>query len=506
MSTLSSGSVLAKMANGAGWVIGWRLTTRLLGVVNTLTLAHLLLPSDFGLVALGTGFAGAIDALSTLGVEESVIRIKEPSRELYDTGFTLNVVRGLGSAVIVAALALPVAIFFRDPRLCNVVLALAAGALLGSFENIGIVDFRRSLNFHKEFQMMIVPRLASIAVSIGVAVVYRSYWALVAGILIMQTLRVIMGYAMHSFRPRLTLSAWRDLAGFSFWTWALSMLALFRDRCDSFAIGRILGPGPVGVYFLGWDIAFVPTSEVAGSIARAAFSGFSAARHAGLDVGDTYLRIVASSALMIVPVGVGVSLIADPLVKLALGPKWLGAIPVVEALGPAGSVAAFGFICSALLSAYGLLEALFSIQTVCTVVRLALLIPLVMTQGIAGAAVAMAMATAIETLLYLAITFRRFGFGLSDLLWHTWRCLFATGVMALMLYMAGLAWHHYSGDSAALLFRLLIAVSTGAAIYMAVLALTWWAAGRPAGGEADLLELMNRSLAALRRRRPGVSI
>ncbi|MGH7067242.1 MAG: lipopolysaccharide biosynthesis protein, partial [Acetobacteraceae bacterium] len=84
MDTLSSGSILAKMAKGAGWVIGWRLVTRLLGVVNTLTLAHELLPSDFGLVALGAGFAGAVDSLSALGVEESVIRIKEPSRELYN--------------------------------------------------------------------------------------------------------------------------------------------------------------------------------------------------------------------------------------------------------------------------------------------------------------------------------------------------------------------------------------------------------------------------------------
>jgi lipopolysaccharide exporter len=506
MGTLSSGSVLSKVASGAGWVIGWRLATRLLGLGNTLALAHLLLPSDFGLVALGAGFLGAVDSLSDLGVEESVIRIKEPGRELYDTGFTLNVLRGLGTAAIVAGLSVPAAIFFRDLRLGHVMLALAAGTLMLGFENIGIVDFRRNLAFHKEFQLMLLPRLVSIAVAIGTAAVCRSYWALIVAILTAQTLRVGMSYLIHPFRPRFTLRAWRDLAGFSLWTWALSMVGLFRDRCDSFVIGRILGPAEVGVYLLGWEIAHVPTSELGAALARAAFSGFSAARHAGIGVTDTYLRIVASSVLIFAPIGVGISLVADLVVKLALGSKWQNATPVLEILGPAGSITTFVYISSALFSAYGFLSSSFRLQIAGTAVRLVLLIPLVMILGIAGAAIAAAAAMTIETILYLVATLRRFGLHLSDLLRLTWRGLFATGAMAASLYMTGLGWHHVSGNSATLFTRLVVAVSAGAAIYVAVLALAWLAAGRPGGGEADLLELMNRSLAGLRRRKPAISV
>ncbi len=60
-------SLALKTAKGAGWVIGWRFATRLLGIVNTLFLARLLLPADFGLVALATSFSLAIDGLAEMG-------------------------------------------------------------------------------------------------------------------------------------------------------------------------------------------------------------------------------------------------------------------------------------------------------------------------------------------------------------------------------------------------------------------------------------------------------
>ena len=61
-------NILARTAAGAGWTVGWRMATRLLGLFNTLILTRLLMPSDFGLVTLGSSFVVALDALSALGI------------------------------------------------------------------------------------------------------------------------------------------------------------------------------------------------------------------------------------------------------------------------------------------------------------------------------------------------------------------------------------------------------------------------------------------------------
>jgi lipopolysaccharide exporter len=499
------GSILARTAKGAGWIIGFRLTSRLLGLVNTLTLVRLLLPADFGLVALATSFAEAVDTLSALGVEEAVIREPNPTRALYDTGFTLNVLRGLGTAAIVAGAALPVAAFFKEPRLVPVLLALAIGSLALAFENIGIVDFRRDLAFDKEFKLLLVPRIVSIVVTIGLAAVFRSYWALVIGILTSQGLRVTMGYVMHPYRPGFQIGAWRQIAGFSFWTWALSIANLVRNRSDSFVIGRALNPTEVGVYAISVEVAAVPTIEVVGALARASFSGFVAARDAGLNAAQTYLRILASMALLTLPAGFGISLVADPVVRLAVGARWLEATPLIEILGVAGTFVVLGMISAALFSAHALLGAIFRLNLVSMAVRVTLMVLLVAELGLIGAAIAATAAMAFDNVLYVILTCRHFGLRASDLLRRTWRPLLATGAMTAVLYLSGLGWHPLPGDTAALARKLLVAVPTGAAVYGAVLGSAWFLAGRPRGAETDLAELVWRPLERLlRKARPGL--
>src|SRR4051794_19831412 len=238
--TDDSASILAKTARGAGWVVAWRMITRTLGLLSTLVLVRLLAPSDFGLVALATSFSVAIEAFSWIGTEEGVIRHKEPTPEVYDTAFTIAVLRGSFVGLLIAAAAYPGAAFFGDARLTGVLLALAATAVIESVTNIGIVQFRRDFTFQKEFQLWLLPRILSIAIAIGLAAATRSYWALIAGIMSNQLFRVLFSYAMHPYRPRLRLAAWRELAGYSAWNSLVAGLQVLPGRIDTLLIGRML--------------------------------------------------------------------------------------------------------------------------------------------------------------------------------------------------------------------------------------------------------------------------
>ena len=114
-------SVLARTVRGAGWVIAWRLGMRILGLGSTLILVRLLVPSDFGLLALAASFAQTVDGMMMLGTEEAVIRQPAPDRHVYNTAWTLNVLRGLTVTAIVLLSAVPVARFFGDPRLVKTI-------------------------------------------------------------------------------------------------------------------------------------------------------------------------------------------------------------------------------------------------------------------------------------------------------------------------------------------------------------------------------------------------
>ena len=467
--------------------MAWRLGMRVLGLISTLVLVRLLAPADFGLIALATGLMQSVDGLMSLGTEEAVIRTRTPDRGIYDTAFTLTALRGLFAAVLVAAAAFPAAIFFGDARLGPVLLVVAALPLLDGLGNIGTVDFRRDMTFHKEFALMVLPKLGGILAAIASAVILRSYVAMLCGMLANRGLRLIMSYVMHPYRPRLSLRSWRALVGYSVWTWLLSLAALLRDRSDSLILGRLSGPAILGVYSVGAEIAALPMTELIEPLGRASFSGFANARHEGTEVRDTFLRLIGVAALLALPVGLGLSLLSAPLVRLALGPSWDQAVPVLQVLSVAGAMMVFGHLSLHLLSAHALLGRLVALTVFGAAVRIGLLLLLIPGFGVLGAAIGAAVAIGVEQGLTVALALRQFRIGAGALLGQIWRPVLATAVMTAVLWGTDYGWQGVGRGNG--LVALIAGLGIGAPVFAATLLLIWRAAGYPNGAESDLLNL-----------------
>jgi lipopolysaccharide exporter len=465
--------------------MAWRLGMRVLGLVSTLVLVRLIQPADFGIIALATSFMQTLDGMLTLGTEEAVIRETSPGRTFYDTAFTLNLLRGLSVALLVAVLAYPAADFFADPRLGPVLLFVACLPVLDGFANIGAVDFRRDFAFHKEFAIMVLPKLCGIVAAMTAAALLHSYVAMLFGMGVNRTLRVVMTYVMHPYRPALSLRAWRGLAGYSLWTWLLGLAVLVRDRGDSLLLGRLMNTASVGFYSVGAEIAALPTTELIEPLGRAAFSGFAAGRQQRADPGDIFLRLIGSAALLTLPAGAGLSLVAAPLVALAFGPGWEQAVPVLRVLSLSFTVMVFGHLSLHLLSAHALLGRLVGITLTGAAVRVALLMLLIPRFGLTGAAIGAAVAVLLEQALTVATALRRFHVGAGMMIRRVWRPALAAAAMTAVLAGSGLGW---SDDPS--LVILIKAVITGAGIYAAVLLASWRLAGRPAGAETDIMALL----------------
>src|ERR1700693_4425582 len=140
-------SLTRKTIVGAAWLLLWRIVTRSLGFVSTLILARLLLPSDFGLIAMATTFSYGIEAFSQLGLQEALIRRGGGGLDLHHTAFTMQVGRALTTGLMIAAAAPAAGWWFSEPRLVTVVLVLAAQTVLNGLENVGIVEYRRAMRF-----------------------------------------------------------------------------------------------------------------------------------------------------------------------------------------------------------------------------------------------------------------------------------------------------------------------------------------------------------------------
>jgi lipopolysaccharide exporter len=491
-SDLNTGSILSRTARGAGWTIGWRLTTRLIGFCSTLILVRLLTPEDFGIVSLASGFFQAMDSVAGFGVEGAIIRADRADRAIYDAGFTVNIVRGALTCIVLIVCATPVSRFFDNAHLVDVIYVLAAGWAVSALENTGVIEFRRHLTFDMEFKIQIIPRLLALGVTIPAAFIWHSYWALVAGMVTTRVITVFLSYAMHPFRPRAGIAGMRRIFGFSFWEWIIGLLNLVGSRADTVIIGRLLGAGAVGIYGVGGEIASLPSSEIVAPLCRALFSGFVAERRGGNDGSATMLRVLALLALPTFPLSVGLSLVAYPVVKIGFGAEWLGAVPLVQVLGVAATIGLFSAVGEALFSAHAWLRSLLSMVAVATTLRLLLLLLLVPHYGLLGGALAAALVGVVQEAIFMVTVMRRlklrFGLVISSVI----RPATAVGIMAATLSTAGLGWTDWDGDNAALGVSLAGAVGLGAVVYLGSLTALWFAMGRPAGAEADAVSAIGR--------------
>ncbi len=320
----SLGSAVAK---GAAWTVTFRMADRVLGLISTLILARLLAPDDFGLIAMAMTLIGLVEVITVGEFSSAIIQNANAERDHYDTAWTLNLLFGLTAATLLIAFAFPTSAFFKEPRLVFVIFALSLLPVLDGLFNIGCVDFRKHLQFEKDFVLQVGRKLSGFLVVVPLAFITRSYWALVVGMIAGRAGGLALSYFLHPFRPRFSVASARSLFGFSGWLMVNNALNFLNLRGAHLVIGRLLNSQSLGLYTVAYEMAHLPTSELASPINRAIFPGYAKLQDDRPALQNAFLRVIGLIAVITIPAGIGMACIAHLFVPAVLGPKWLRRCP-----------------------------------------------------------------------------------------------------------------------------------------------------------------------------------
>ena len=457
-----------------------RISIRVIGLVSTVILARLLVPADFGLVAMATSIVAFLQLATAFGFDTPLIQKQHADRTHFDSAWTMNVAFYTAMAVMLVVLAQPAAAFYQDARLETVIYVLAAGFAVQGFENIGIVYFRKELDFRRDFMMMLAKKLAGFIVTIPLAFIMRSYWALVIGIVLGNVLGVMLSYVLHPFRPRFDLSAVGELFRFSRWLVLNNAIQFLRLRSPDFIIGRMFGTSSLGLFSVAHEISTMPTTELVAPINRAVFPGYSKMAGNLEELRRSYLDVLALIAVIAVPAGFGIAAVASPLVDLVLGSKWAGAAPIVGILAVYGGINAIGANTGYAFNAIGKPHLNTWIGVLNAVGLLTSAILLALAYGPVGVAIAyLGTALFITPVIYwhagreLQLRYRAFPLVL-------WRPILCSALMYLFIQHVDALLVNAGHESWA---ELAILVPLGAALYAILMCLFWVMAGRPRSAE-----------------------
>ncbi len=446
------------------------------------------------MVAIATTYVAAFDSISAFGLQDAIIKTSGSGEELHDTAYTLSIIRGAVNGLIVAISAPFAAQFFNEPRVAAVLYVLAVLALIEGFENVGVVDFRRGLRFDKDFQLFLIPRLVAVAVTIACALMFQSYWALVAGIAAQRLVRLAATYLLHPFRPRLSIAQWRQIFSFSFWTWATSVASFGRDRSWTLIVGRFFDPTSVGSFSMASEIGLLPVSELIYPICRALFAGFALARHEGAALGPAFARTLGVVALVVLPSAIGISAIGNYVVDFALGTKWGEAIPIMQIIAATAPFVLLTAIGGTIMNASGYVQNNFWIVTISAVIGAAANAFMAARVGINGVALSTGLMMTFEGILFLTVAARTVKASVSEILYRLWRPLLATLAMGTTLWATGYGWQTAHTSASGNIAECGVAIALGAAVYAATLGILWKLSSDADSPELFLIGLLRKAL------------
>ena len=480
------GSLGVRVAIGASWLLGMRWSVQLLGLGSTLVLARLLVPEDFGIVALATAYIAIVEGLTALPMSQALIRYRDADRSLYDTAWTLGLLRGVFIALLILASAVPVSNVMNEPRLLAVIMALAVRPLLEGLINPRFIDFDKHLDFSRPMMVRVGTKAIAVVVTVGLAIALRSYWALIIGGLVSASVRLPLTYAFKPYRPRLSIENVRTLISFSGWLSGASILYTLTHKLDKFVVGGLLNISMLGVYHIATQVSVLSNRELLPPLKRAFYPSFTMIAGDLPKLRANSLEAISILAAGTLALGVGLALVAEEFVTVVLSEKWLATVPIIAIWSPFLALRATGAVSDSVMMARHATHLIFAQSAISFVVRIGFIVVAISQFGFASLGYALAASELIFYVVQLFLLKNVLDMPIYEPLLAAWRSVISAAAMAAAVLGAD---GSISTLAASVPIILVMKVLLGAAVYISVHGALWLASGRPPGLEARLLGL-----------------
>ncbi|MHB1296946.1 MAG: oligosaccharide flippase family protein [Gemmatimonadaceae bacterium] len=466
---MTSGSHLDRsLARGIAWTGGVKWFTSLITWAITLLIARLLTPQEFGLFGMAMVFIGLAQLTSDVGLTATMIQAPNLTDRLTARLGGAAIMISAGIAAITVGAAGLIAVFFREPVVQWIVMALSVSFVLRGVQVMRRAMLTRALRFR---QIAWVDGAESVVTSfstLGYALLGLRHWSLVLGALTgvaVSTVALVLLYP-HPVRFPRRVAELEGSLSFGAQVFGGQVAWYFYSTADMIVVGRMLGTVALGAYSFAWVIASIAVERVAALMSRVTPAIFSKVQHDHAALRRYVYRLTEGLALITMPICIGVALVADLIVNVALGKAWVAAIAPMRLLALYAAARCIVVILPQLLVYTG--RARQSMQF--NLVFLAVLVPLFIAGATWGGTSGVALAWAVVFPLLSGFTYLRFLRSAISLSMRSYaRSLAPAAGGAAVMAAAVLTVRSALPPSLAEAWQLAILVLTGALVYGAML-------------------------------------
>ena len=318
-----------KIAHATKWASFAEIAARFVLPISNMILARLLTPEAFGVVATVTIVITFANVFQDAGFQKYIIQHEFATQADYDRGanvaFWTNLALSVILWVIIVAFRNPIAVLIGDASIGKAVAIASVSLPIFAFSSIQTAHYRRNFAYKKLFWVRMITSLIPLALTVPLAYILRSYWALIIGTIARGLAEAIALYIGSSWKPKLfySLKILQEMFSFCIWTLFESISIWLTGNAGVFIVSRFLGTEMVGFY----KTSISTVSSVIGIVSAATlsvlFSALSRLQNDENRFKTVFYNYQKTVAILVIPIGMGIWLFNDLFVRILLGPKWL---------------------------------------------------------------------------------------------------------------------------------------------------------------------------------------
>lgn len=325
-------SLKDKTVKGVIWSAVDRFSAQGIQFVFSILIARLLLPEDYGVIAMLGIFMAVSQTFIDSGFGTALIRKIDRTETDFSTVFYFNIAVASVFYAILFFSAPAIANFYETPLLESVTKVVALNLIINSLSGIHNAKLSIAIDFKSRAKISIITTLLTGAVGLWMAYAGYGVWALVVQNLFSSVLRTVMLWIIVKWHPKLVFSwkSFKELFSFGSKLLASGLLDTLYNNIYTLVIGKVFSPSTLGVYSKANALAEFPSSNITGVLQGVTFPVLSTIQNEEERLADAYKRFLRLSAFVVFPLMVGLSAVADPFIRLALTDKWEGAIILLQ--------------------------------------------------------------------------------------------------------------------------------------------------------------------------------
>lgn len=326
-----------------------------LAILTTAVMARLLTPTETGLYLTASAVILLADNFRTFGVGVCIVQARELNKGLVRSAFTLTLMLSLSIALAILLFAPTFATFYDAPELRKL-LALAVLAFVAMpFGNVVLALLQREMMFHVIAGINIAAALANAVVTITLGFMGMgpiSYiWGFIAASMVIAVLAFVARPDVSLFRPSFT--SLRMFLSFGAVSSGITVLNMGYEMLPRLALGKLLGFDAVGLFSRAITICQLPERAIASAVHPVVLPAMSTRAREGGDLRQAFLHGLTLMSGIQWPALIMLSLLADPLVYVLLGPQWENVPPLARIMAIAMMALVPSFMTFPLLVASG---------------------------------------------------------------------------------------------------------------------------------------------------------